>query len=686
MADPHRVVVIGSGFGGLFATRAMNHRGVAVTVIDRTPHHLFQPLLYQVATGILSEGEITPPTREILRLQANARVMVGEVTAIDLDARVVTSHSGEVTTTTPYDSLVVAAGSTHSYFGNPEFAQHAPGMKSIDDALQLRGRIYGAFETAELLTDPAERLPWLTFVVVGAGPTGVEMAGQLIELSRRSLDRNFRSFDPASARVVLLEAGPAVLSTFGPTLSRRTLKSLERLGVEVRLDTPVVGVDELGVVVRSASGSGTERIEARTKIWAAGVRASPLGGVLAEATDTTRNRAGQLDVLPDCSLRGHPEVFVVGDMMQMGVPAVAQVAIQSGSSSPGRSSRGSRADRARPSSATTTRAASRRSRASGRWRASGGCACPGRPRGVSGCSSTSSTSSASRTGCSSSSTGGSASSDVADWNAPPRPHPKQQRSPSVSQTPRTCERSVMSTKSTPVVFIHGLWLHASSWAPWVELFEASGYTATAPEWPGVANTVAAARANPDAIADHGIDDVVAHYSTIIESLPTAPIVVGHSFGGMIAEKLLGLDRAAAAVAVDAAQIKGVLPLPLSAHSMPRCRSSATRPTSTARCRSHPHSSTTGSATRSRRRSRTSCTSGGPFLPPAGPCSRRPPPTSPCTHPPRSTPTTTTVAHCCWSWAGRTTRCPRRSPSRRSSSTAARAQSPTSSSSRTGATP
>ena len=330
MAEPHRVVVIGSGFGGLFATRALNHRGLAVTVIDRTAHHLFQPLLYQVATGILSEGEITPPTREILRLQANARVIVGEVTAIDLDARIVTSHSGEVTTATPYDSLVVAAGSTHSYFGTPQFAQHAPGMKSIDDALQLRGRIYGAFETAELLTDPAEQLPWLTFVVVGAGPTGVEMAGQLIELSRRSLDRNFRSFDPASARVVLLEAGPAVLSTFGPTLSRRTLRSLERLGVEVRLDTPVVGVDELGVVVRSPSGSGTERIEARTKIWAAGVRASPLGGLLAEATGSARNRAGQLELMPDCSLRGHPEVFVIGDMMQMGVPAVAQVAIQSG--------------------------------------------------------------------------------------------------------------------------------------------------------------------------------------------------------------------------------------------------------------------------------------------------------------------------------------------------------------------
>ncbi len=329
-SEAHRVVVIGSGFGGLFAARAMNHRGLVVTVIDRTPHHLFQPLLYQVATGILSEGEITPPTREILRRQDNARVLVGEVTEIDLQRRLVTSNAGEVTTVTPYDSLVVAAGSTHSYFAHPEFAEHAPGMKSIDDALRLRGKIFGAFETAELLTDPTERLPWLTFVVVGAGPTGVEMAGQLIELSRRSLDRNFRNFDPATARVVLLEAGPQVLTTFGPSLSRRTLKSLEKLGVEVRLNSPVVGVDELGVDVRGASDSGTERIDARTKIWAAGVRASPLGGLLADATDTPRNRVGQLDLMPDCSLRGHPELFVVGDMMHVEVPAVAQVAIQSG--------------------------------------------------------------------------------------------------------------------------------------------------------------------------------------------------------------------------------------------------------------------------------------------------------------------------------------------------------------------
>ncbi|MEO7783631.1 MAG: NAD(P)/FAD-dependent oxidoreductase [Terracoccus sp.] len=325
---PHRVVVIGSGFGGLSATQAMDHEGVAVTLIDRTSHHLFQPLLYQVATGILSEGEITPPTREVLRRQQNVRVILGEVTDIDLDARVVTSHSGEQTTVTPYDSLVMAAGSTHSYFGSPQFAEHAPGMKSVDDALAIRGAIFGAFETAELLEDPAERMEWLTFVVVGAGPTGVEMAGQLIELSRRSLRRNFRSFNPASTRVVLVEAGPKVLATFGPSLSRRTLADLERLGVEVRLNTPVVDVDEQGVTMRTASG--TERLEARTKVWAAGVQASPLGGLLADATNTPRNRAGQLEVLPDCSLRGHGEVFVIGDMMHLPVPAVAQVAIQSG--------------------------------------------------------------------------------------------------------------------------------------------------------------------------------------------------------------------------------------------------------------------------------------------------------------------------------------------------------------------
>ncbi|GAA2050095.1 NAD(P)/FAD-dependent oxidoreductase [Catenulispora yoronensis] len=327
---PHRVVVIGSGFGGLFATKTLRRAPVQVTLIDRTSHHLFQPLLYQLATGILSEGEIAPPTREVLRRQKNARVLVGEVTGIDLDARTVTSRVLGRSRTTPYDSLVVAAGSGQSYFGNDGFAEYAPSMKSIDDALRLRARIFGAYELAELEEDEAARTALLTFVVVGGGPTGVEMAGQLAELARRGLRGEFRSFDSASARVLLVEAGPALLNGFGERLSARTKQSLEKLGVEVRLDTKVVGVDAAGVDLHRPDGS-PERVRAATKVWAAGVAASPLGGLLAGATGLGTNRSGQLPVEPDLSLRGHPEVFVVGDMMQLpGKPAVAQVAIQGG--------------------------------------------------------------------------------------------------------------------------------------------------------------------------------------------------------------------------------------------------------------------------------------------------------------------------------------------------------------------
>jgi NADH:ubiquinone reductase (H+-translocating) len=328
--DPHEVVVVGSGFGGLAATRALNRADVHVTLIDRTSHHLFQPLLYQVATGILSEGEITPPTREVLRRQRNASVVLGEVGDIDLDARQVTSRCGDVTTLTRYDTLIVAAGARHSYFGHSEFETFSPGLKTIDDALRLRGQIYGAFEMAEVTQDPEERLAWLTFVVVGGGPTGVEMAGQLIELSRRSLRHNFTNFDPATARVILLEAGPRVLPQFGDRLSSRTARSLRRLGVDIRLNTPVVGVDQEGVDVTPSTGQAQRRIHCRTKVWAAGVNASPVAGLLAQRTDTPQNRAGQLQVRPDCTLVGHPDVFVVGDMMQAGVPGVAQVAIQSG--------------------------------------------------------------------------------------------------------------------------------------------------------------------------------------------------------------------------------------------------------------------------------------------------------------------------------------------------------------------
>jgi NADH dehydrogenase len=327
-APRHHVVVVGSGFGGLFATKALRRAPVDVTVIAQTAHHLFQPLLYQVATGILSEGEIAPATREVLRRQRNARVLLGDVTDIDVSARTVTSQAPTGSTTTSYDSLIVAAGSTQSYFGNDRFAEFAPGMKSIDDALELRGRIFGSFEMAELASDPDEIDRWLTFVVVGAGATGVEMAGQISELARRTLPGDFRNIDPATARVVLLDAADAVLGTFGEKLSDKASRQLRRIKVDVQLGAKVVDVDATGIVVQDKDGT-TRRIASMTKIWAAGVAASPLGRRLAEQTGAETDRAGRVVVEPDCSLPGHPEVFVVGDMIA-GQPGVAQVAIQSG--------------------------------------------------------------------------------------------------------------------------------------------------------------------------------------------------------------------------------------------------------------------------------------------------------------------------------------------------------------------
>ena len=327
----HRVVVIGSGFGGLFSTQALRGRGdVEITLIAKTTHHLFQPLLYQVATGILSEGEIAPSTREVLARQDNARVILGTVTEIDLEARTVTSVVLDQTTVTPYDSLVVAAGAGQSWFGNDHFAAHAPGMKSIDDALELRGRIFSAFEWAELATTPEDAAAYLTFVVVGAGPTGVEMAGQIAELSRRTLARDFRSIDPTSARIVLLDAAPQVLPAFGEGLGASAQARLEAMGVEVRLGARVVDVDESGLVVESADGT-RERIESACKVWAAGVQASPLAAQLAERSGAGLDRAGRIEVLPDLTVPGHPEVFVVGDMISLNqLPGVAQVAIQGG--------------------------------------------------------------------------------------------------------------------------------------------------------------------------------------------------------------------------------------------------------------------------------------------------------------------------------------------------------------------
>ncbi len=326
--DRHKVVVVGSGFGGLFGTKALKRADVDVTVVAKTTHHLFQPLLYQVATGIMSEGEIAPPTREVLSAQKNARVILGEVRDIDLEARTVTSHVLNRETVTPYDSLIVAAGAGQSYFGNDQFAEFAPGMKSIDDALELRGRIFGAFELAEIADTEEEVDRLLTFVVVGAGPTGVEMAGQIAELAHRTLKKDFRRINTRNARVILLDAAPQVLPPFGEKLGRKTKQALEELGVEVQLGAMVVDVDERGLELKDKDGT-RRRIDAVTKVWAAGVSASPLGRTLAEQTGAKLDRAGRISVNPDLTLPGHPEVFVVGDMINLNhLPGVAQVAIQ----------------------------------------------------------------------------------------------------------------------------------------------------------------------------------------------------------------------------------------------------------------------------------------------------------------------------------------------------------------------
>lgn len=326
----HRVVILGCGFGGLFAAKALRRASVDVTVIDRNNHHLFQPLLYQMATGILAEGDIAPPIRDILRHQQNATVLLGDVSKIDLDRRVVAADALGRRREIPYDSLILATGAQQSYFGHAEFARHAPGMKTIDDALELRGRIFGAFEMAERESDVALRSAWLTFVVVGAGPTGVELAGQIAELARRSLRNNFRQIDPRTARVVLLDAGPTILASFPKSLQHSSARTLERMGVERHLGVTVTGVDAAGIDT-NASDPRVRRIAAATKIWAAGVEGSPLGRMVARASGADVDAAGRVQVRPDCTLPGHPEVFVIGDLMSLAhLPGVAQVAIQSG--------------------------------------------------------------------------------------------------------------------------------------------------------------------------------------------------------------------------------------------------------------------------------------------------------------------------------------------------------------------
>lgn len=317
----HHVVILGGGFGGLAAAHVLGRKPVRVTMVDRRNHHVFQPLLYQVATAGLSAPDIAAPIRRIVQRYANVDVLLAEARGVDLAARTVRLADGEIA----YDSLIVATGATHSYFGRDDWAVHAPGLKTLEDALVLRRRVLLAFEKADRETDEARRREWLTFVVVGAGPTGVEMAGTMAEIAHYTLREDFRHIDPATARVVLVEAADRVLPPYTPDLSAKAQRQLERLGVTVRTGTKVTAIDAEGV------SFGDERLAARTMVWAAGVAASPLGRALSPNVD----RAGRVPVEPDLTLAGHPEVSVIGDLVTMQqdgkpVPGVAPAAMQMG--------------------------------------------------------------------------------------------------------------------------------------------------------------------------------------------------------------------------------------------------------------------------------------------------------------------------------------------------------------------
>jgi NADH dehydrogenase len=306
-----RVLIIGCGFGGLEAARALRDAPVEVTLVDRTNHHLFQPLLYQVATAGLSAPAIAAPVRHLFRKQANVTTLLGEAATIDAQARQVLLNDGAAL---PYDHLIVATGSTHSYFGHDEWAPFAPGLKTLDDAFEIRRRILLAFEAAEKEADPQARAGWLTFVVIGGGPTGVEMAGTLTEIAHDTLAGEFRRIDPSSAHIVLLEGGPRVLQAMPESLSERAAQQLKKLGVQVRTGARVTHIDGSHVEVKAADGAENYRIESRCVIWAAGVAASPLGAQLAQAAGTQTDRGGRVAVLPDLSLPGHPEISVLGDL------------------------------------------------------------------------------------------------------------------------------------------------------------------------------------------------------------------------------------------------------------------------------------------------------------------------------------------------------------------------------------
>jgi NADH dehydrogenase len=321
MPDVPHVLILGGGFGGLWATRALASAPLRVTLVDRTNHHLFQPLLYQVAMAGLSSPDIAAPLRHILRGQRNVTVRMDEARAIDVDARRVTLTHG----TLDYDYLIVATGARHAYFGHDEWARHAPGLKTLDDALHIRRHMLEAFEAAEREDDPVAQAEWLDFVIIGGGPTGVELAGTLAEIARHALPREFRHSDPRRSRIHLVEAGPRVLASMPEVLSERARRQLERLGVSVHVGQAVSAIDERGVNL------GQRRIAARTVLWAAGVAASPLGAQLGAQCD----RAGRVKVEGDLSLPGRPEVFVIGDLAALAhdgkpVPGVAPAAKQMG--------------------------------------------------------------------------------------------------------------------------------------------------------------------------------------------------------------------------------------------------------------------------------------------------------------------------------------------------------------------
>ncbi len=326
-----RVVIVGGGFAGLFAARTLKRSNVSVTIIDRSQHHVFQPLLYQCATGILSEGKIATPLRDLLKKYKNVDCVMAEVVDFDTAGRrVIARRVGGDRLDYSYDDLIVAAGVRQSYFGHDEFARWAPGMKTISDALAIRRRVYGAFEMAATAPTAQERRAWLTFVLVGAGPTGVELAGQLREVATKTLRAEFRTIVPEDARVLLFDGGSAPLAVFGPKLSGKAAATLDKLGVEQHMNSIVTHVDQGFVLVRDKAGSET-RYDANTVLWTAGVEAPPLAAALAAATGAGTDRAGRIMVEDNLTIAGHPEISVLGDMMSLDkLPGVAEVAMQSG--------------------------------------------------------------------------------------------------------------------------------------------------------------------------------------------------------------------------------------------------------------------------------------------------------------------------------------------------------------------